>query len=309
MGKQEILWLLSPEGVLYDTTVEELEALGAESQLPTPVVDCVFSVASFMRLPFGEVPNIIGGGVLPQATKMLLYGKEKTKKSLVAQYIAGQVAQGLPLWGMETRRSRTLLLQFELSSAAQQARIKKPWSNGYIGSTFNLKLDTKEGGKRFSTIMDTVRPELLILDPVYKVLSGDLNDATSVQMVLDVVDDVAIERHHCAVILVHHTNRSGNMQGSGRLFQWPDSVLKLVKNAENRNTVYFEQMRHVKKQPPNIVLVFDAQTLGFESSGTLVQQVFAILDKGGTKSDLKKAFPNVQANTLAKYWKKYMDER
>ena len=229
MFNREIVAIRTSTGEDILVSMNELVADGVKFGAPEPEFRYVYRSTALKYLPLTPMPPIIHDGILPLATKLLLYGNEKLGKSFLAQQICECVSMGEPWLGVGTTKTRTLLMQFEIPLLLFRERIIRPNDNWFIGTVHNLKLDTKEGRKEINEIVENVRPGLVVLDPFYKILSGDLNDASLVQGVLDSIDDLVF-KYGCAVIIVHHTNKMENIQGSRRLQQWPDTLVKLGGN-------------------------------------------------------------------------------
>lgn len=294
-------------GELRPISEEEIAALGVQLQIASPIEGFVYPNNSFIRLPLETGPYVIGNGVLPQQAKMVVYGAKKVKKSFLALQIARAVSEGEPLFGIPTRQTMVLYLQFEIALAELQRRMGGKQGYWYLGSTFKFKLDAGMYIESLRKMLDRVKPGLLILDPFYKILSGDVNDAGDVQYILDMLDDVVVGEHQCAVIIIHHENRMGGLRGSGRLFEWPDTVARISGGKDDRCTLAFEDMRNAV-EVEDIKLVFNDENLEFEMAELPVsQQVYNLLDAGATMEELEGAELGVTRETLQRYvrrWRK-----
>ena len=247
------------------------------------------------------MPQILGDGILPRACKLVVYGKEKTRKSFLSMQLCKCVGRGENFLGIETTKGRSMYLQSELSPAAVQMRMKVDWMDGYVCNVYSLKLDQKDGIKNFLDTVCEIGPDLVVIDPLYKVLSGDLNDASAVQTVLDVLDE-AIECTGASIVVIHHENREGRIQGSGRILQWPDGILRMRKKDKDGpcHTLQFEAMRHCVQTPKDISLVFNNMTNGFDVSDemSLKEKVVGYLEETGDVEGLKGRFPKENQVTL-----------
>ena len=221
---------------------------------------------------------ILGKGILYAGTKAIVYGRYKSMKSMLVQRLGLDVANGTPWLGIETppKGLPVLYLQLELPHARLQKRViamsngqrwtKEPivfWTEHF------LKLDTPLGMAKLDSHLNRWRPRLLIIDPVYKVLSGDILDAHSIQVLLDNMDKV-IEKYMCSIILVSHTRKpikdmdngggrsSDDLLGSVFFSAWADSVIK-VEKGDGKLRVNFDVIRHAEEDIEPIIARIDTQ--------------------------------------------------
>jgi len=307
------MWILTDEGEQLEITEKEFKELGLSLKLTPPVGALnLYRSSAFRRLPLDVGPQILGDGILPRACKLVVYGKEKTRKSFLSMQLCKCVGRGETFLGIDTTQGRSVYIQSELSAAAVQQRMKADWGDGFVANAYSLKLDERQGAKDFLDSVAEVNPDLVVIDPLYKVLTGDLNDASAVQVVLDVLDE-AIEETGTSVVLVHHENREGKVQGSGRILQWPDGVLHMRKKTPEspKHRLVFEAMRHCVKTPKDIHLVFNDETCEFDVSDekTLKERVFEWLDSGGEPEELEREFPEENGITLRGYRKNWRDSQ
>jgi len=302
-----IIWL-NVDGEVQPFSEDELAEMGVELGTPAPIGGFVYSEVAFKRLPLDFGPMLIGCGVLPEQSKMVVYGSKKARKSFLALQIAHHVALGKALFALPVSKVRVLYLQFEMSLATLQDRIVEPVEGCYIGTTMKFKLDHVAGQMLLDEVLTQVRPKLLILDPFYKLLGGDVNDASQVQVVLDYIDECVIGVHKCSVVIMHHENKEGGLRGSGRLFEWPDTIARLIKHTSG-NTLKFEDMRNAE-EVEDIRLSFDEGSKAFVSAEVPISvQMTNLLDEGVAPEELKEIFPEVKASTRRSIVKRWRDQQ
>jgi len=181
-----------------------------------PVGGFCYKADSFVRLALPEVPFYLKGW-MPKQGKMEIYGQPKSGKSFLSLQLARCIGRGEPFLGMETRKSVVLYLQFELGIEILQGRMKDTgqiYDNVYVGTTFAMKLDTSAGQNLLLKAMDGVKPDVLIVDPFYKIIQGDENEAHDVRVITDFLDDV-LEAYKCSVLILHHTGKDISKGGRG----------------------------------------------------------------------------------------------
>jgi len=288
--------------------MEELYQMGVDpSMTHKPIVDFVCGLRHFWHMPLSKGPQIFLNGLLPQGAKMLVYGTQKIRKSFLALEFALMASEAKDILGLGVPKpAKTLYLQFEISEKQLQERIITPWDNCFVGTTFYFHLHDRQTKERLKTILDVVQPTLVILDPAYKLMRGSIKDDDTVQEALDVIDQYVIEGAQAACILFHHENREGSMLGSGRLFQWPDSIVRMV--AENRDDakLEFELLRHAPEMPEPLRMTFDNdQLLFYPKDETPIGQAKRMIEAGATVAELKQAFPDIPDNTLKQWRQRY----
>ena len=149
-----------------------------------------------------EAPSkqIIGSGILLQNTKLVLYGGFKTGKSTLIQYIAMCMAGGLPLFGSDlfkTVVSKVYYIQLEMPIIPFHKRlrnstlsqVKEVQDNLFLTTEFWLKLDTEEGRYELEDAVKNIRPDVVIIDPLYKCTLGgeEYKDLSAIYDHLDVM--------------------------------------------------------------------------------------------------------------------------
>lgn len=184
-------------------------------------------------------------GVLRQGHKMLLAGPSKAGKSYALIELCIAIAEGKEWLQWTCTKGRVLYVNLELDRASCLHRFKDvyqalQWQPNGIGNidVWNLR------GK--SVPMDKLAPKLIrraqkkeyiaiVIDPIYKVITGDENSADQMAHFTNQFDKVCTELGS-AVIYCHHHSKGyqGNKRsmdrasGSGVFARDPDALLDLV---------------------------------------------------------------------------------
>lgn len=184
-------------------------------------------------------------GVLRQGHKMLLAGPSKAGKSYALIELCCAIAEGKPWYGWQCTQGRVLYVNLELDRASCLHRFKDvyqglDWTPDSLDNidTWNLR------GK--SVPMDKLAPKLIrramsknyiavVIDPIYKVITGDENSADQMAKFCNQFDLVAAELG-CAVIYCHHHSKGSQGQkrsadrasGSGVFARDPDTLIDLI---------------------------------------------------------------------------------
>lgn len=189
-------------------------------------------------------PPLING-VLRQGHKMLIAGPSKAGKSYALIELCAAIAEGREWLGWQVAQGRVLYVNLELDKASCEHRfvdIYKAlgWKPDNLRNIdiWNLR------GK--SVPMDKLAPKLIrraakrdylaiIIDPIYKVITGDENSADQMAHFCNQFDKVCTELG-CAVIYCHHHSKGAQgskrsmdrASGSGVFARDPDALLDLI---------------------------------------------------------------------------------
>ncbi len=219
-------------------------------------------------------PSIVDRGILLSGTKAMLYGKYKSMKSLLVERLCLCMADGTPWAGISTNPegSSVLYLQLEYPHAVLQDRIKimtkgrwKTRKDIIFWSIRYLKLDKSEGQKQLEHYLDKYKPQVLVIDPIFKVVSGNLSDNFSMSPITDYLDKL-IDDYGISIILVNHTVKphkddkpswgSDDMIGGGIWSWWSDSIIR-VERGETTLRLKFDVVRHSKEDIRPVELIID----------------------------------------------------
>lgn len=184
-------------------------------------------------------------GVLRQGHKMLMAGPSKAGKSFALIELSIAIAEGKQWLGWNCTKGRVLYVNLELDRPSALHRFKDVytalgWKPNNLANIdiWNLR------GK--SVPMDKLAPKLIrraakknyiavIIDPIYKVLTGDENSADQMAHFTNQFDKVCTELGSSVIYCHHHSKGSqGNKKsmdrasGSGVFARDPDALIDLV---------------------------------------------------------------------------------
>ena len=184
-------------------------------------------------------------GVLRQGHKLLLAGPSKAGKSFALLEMCVCIAEGLPWLGFPCAQGRVLYVNLELDSASCLHRLKDVY--GAMGAAPRHAGNIDVWNLRGSAVpMDKLAPKLIrraqkkgylavIIDPIYKVITGDENSADQMAKFCNQFDLIC-SRLGCAVIYCHHHSKGAQGQkvsmdrasGSGVFARDPDALLDMI---------------------------------------------------------------------------------
>ncbi|MGX6962448.1 AAA family ATPase [Vagococcus xieshaowenii] len=194
--------------------------------------------------PIELAPELIKG-VLRQGHKMLIAGPSKAGKSFSLIQLAIAIAEGRKWFNFECVKGKVLYVNLELDNNSAKKRffdIYQKLGQGH-DNVSNIDIWNLRGK---TSPMDKLAPKLIrraqkenyiavIIDPIYKVLTGDENSAHEMANFTNQFDKIATELN-CAVIYCHHHSKGSQggkssidrSSGSGVFARDPDAILDLI---------------------------------------------------------------------------------
>lgn len=184
-------------------------------------------------------------GVLRQGHKMLIAGPSKAGKSYSLIELCCAIAEGKNWLGWKCTQGRVMYVNLELDRASCLHRFRDIYTAmGWRPENIrNLDIWNLRGK---SVPMDKLAPKLIrraakknyiaiIIDPIYKIITGDENSADQMAAFCNQFDLVCTELG-CAVIYCHHHSKGSQGQkrsmdrasGSGVFARDPDALLDLI---------------------------------------------------------------------------------
>lgn len=197
----------------------------------------------FSDLPALSPPLI--HGLLRQGHKMLLAGPSKAGKSFALIELAIALAEGTSWLGFDCARGRVLYVNLELDRASCLHRFKDVYTALGLRPEHlsNIHIWNLRGR---SAPMDKLAPKMIrraakqnymaiIIDPIYKVITGDENSADQMAAFCNQFDKVCTELG-CAVIYCHHHSKGAQggkrsmdrASGSGVFARDPDALVDMI---------------------------------------------------------------------------------
>lgn len=184
-------------------------------------------------------------GVLRQGHKMLMAGPSKAGKSFALIELSIAIAEGTKWIGWQCTQGRVLYVNLELDRASCLHRFRDVYTALGLPPNNINKIDIWNlRGK--SVPMDKLAPKLIrraakkgyiavIIDPIYKVLTGDENSADQMAHFTNQFDKIATELG-ASVIYCHHHSKGAQggkksmdrASGSGVFARDPDALIDLV---------------------------------------------------------------------------------
>lgn len=183
-------------------------------------------------------------GVLRQGHKMLIAGPSKAGKSYALIELCAAIAEGKPWFGWQCAQGRVLYVNLELDRPSALHRFRDVYAAlGWAPINIdNIDIWNLRGK---SVPMDKLAPKLIrrsakknyiavVIDPIYKVITGDENSADQMAAFCNSFDLVASQLG-CAVIYCHHHSKGAQgskrsmdrASGSGVFARDPDALIDM----------------------------------------------------------------------------------
>lgn len=249
-GKKQFLMDTNIGKPSWDEWYEWIESINDDLPDPVNIADV------WDNLPELSPPLI--EGVLRQGHKMLLAGPSKAGKSFGLIELCCAIAEGRKWFSWYCAQGKVLYVNLELDPASCLHRFKDVydalgWAPEHLDNihVWNLR------GK--SVPMDKLSPKLIrravkkdyiavIIDPIYKVITGDENSADQMAAFCNQFDKVCTELGTAVIYCHHHSKGSqggkrsmDRASGSGVFARDPDALLDLIELELNKDILKQEE--------------------------------------------------------------------
>jgi len=193
----------------------------------------VTTAKELIETPLPENQYLIGQGLIPKQGYTMLVGKAKEGKTMLALQIALCLATATPFLMRKGRNvglfpvpeaKKTLFLLRENVDETIQAFLKKQIAGLEYRLDKNIKeslnlisfarpkttyLDVRaEGLRELRNLLDERSPDLVVVDPLSRFLTSDMNRMEAVIKVANTLDSLG-EEFDCAFLLLHHFRKFG----------------------------------------------------------------------------------------------------
>jgi KaiC/GvpD/RAD55 family RecA-like ATPase len=208
-----------------------------------------YSLTEFLTTDFPD-PDHLVEGVIPRDGTVLIVALPHTLKSWFTTALALLATKEGTILGklLVNRAVRTLLVQVEDSPGQFKQRVRQLMSTSqFLGCDeknirfiprCDLDLLNEEHFQRLLAEIKEFKPDLVILDVVRRIFSGDINSPKETRDFLERVDRLR-GATHCTIALVHHENKKKeeimlSSAGSYNLPTWGKVLIKFSRKVEKK---------------------------------------------------------------------------
>ncbi len=192
-----------------------------------------------------EQPEELITGVLRRGHKMLISGSSKAGKSFLLMELCIALAEGIPWLGFRCKHGKVLYVNLEIDPASCIHRFLKIYKAMGLKpkhmddiTIWNLRGHAVPLDQLVPKLIRRVRDmnlDAIIIDPIYKVITGDENSASDMAAFCNQFDRICTETA-CSVIYCHHHSKGAQggkramdrASGSGVFARDPDAQLDMI---------------------------------------------------------------------------------
>jgi hypothetical protein len=169
----------------------------------------------------------------------VFYGEAGSKKTYSAISMAIAVANGKDWLGFATKKSPVLIIDEESGEKRLSRRLNEVMRGAGCEATGKLfyislagfKLDKKEDVKTIESEINRTESKLVIFDALADIMDGDENSKKDVQPVMNALRKIA-DNTDSAIILIHHSNKSGGYRGSSAIKASSDLMVQVASDLD-----------------------------------------------------------------------------
>ena len=218
-------WVDYTEGISYDLP----EIVTLETYLANPP----------------KVPEELIGGILRRGHKCLLSGPSKAGKSFFLMELAIAIAEGRKWVNFPVKKGRVLYINLEIDDASAIERFREIYEANGIepAHAADIEIWNLRG---YAQQLDELTPKIIrkmsdrhidaiILDPIYKVSTGDENSASDMGKFCNQFDKICTETGASMIYCHHHSKGAqggkkaiDRASGSGVFGRDPDALIDMI---------------------------------------------------------------------------------
>ena len=201
---------------------------------------------TFLETPI-ESPGWMIDQIWPAVEQGIVSGTNGTLKSFFALDAAISIATGTPCLGQfeVLRQGKVLFIQEEVENWTMQDRIRRialargvhpdqigngedsPLRNLKLLNGYGMDLTSQKDKDMIDWAASIERPDLIVLDPLYLILGqANENDGSELRPIFNWL--LSLKRtYQVSVMILHHTNKEGDVRGSSVLKAWMGNHIAL----------------------------------------------------------------------------------
>jgi RecA-family ATPase len=170
----------------------------------------------------------------------VFYGEAGSKKTYSALSMAVAVANGIDWLGFPTKKSPVLFIDEESGEKRFARRLNETMKGAdctatgqiYYTCLSGFKMDNKDDVLVVESIIRDTQARLVIIDALADIMDGDENSKRDVQPVMNSLRKIA-DNTDSAVVLIHHSNKSGGYRGSTAIKASSDLMVQVISDTDD----------------------------------------------------------------------------
>jgi len=244
-------------------------------------------------------PDWVIPGIAVRNNTTLFYGDAGVGKTTFYLHLVDALINGEEFVGIQCSKCKPLVV----CQDEDHSLLKSHWAT--MGKTGLLPVAKKDivWGRQdfnedFKTTLRVYKPDVVFIDSYTSLGIPDITRPES-GLVFDAMNRIARE-HKCAIILIHHSNLSGEPMGSSLHRAKVSSLVSIRATDDTHIVVEQEKVRGSHFEP--IVMRFNRENLAMErEEGSLREQVWRLLDQNVPANTIIEQFPNRKKATITRY--------
>ncbi|MFC1481833.1 AAA family ATPase [Candidatus Neomarinimicrobiota bacterium] len=275
---------------------KQLSELSSGNHRQTPLTKIISGPVTLSGLleRNDDRPEDVITGLLPIESILQIYGVPKVGKSLLALNIAFHLAAGLPWFNLDIPKpQKVLYIGIEGGLWSLRDRVKAisgGWASPqddmiHFWPVLAFDILSPAHYAMLESEVETIRPDIIMLDPLIKLHTSEENDNGAMQRVMDALRSLVVAKSR-SLIFVHHSSKGskqnrGSARGASSILGDVDCSIRLEwEKAEEHSgarRLYFEDVRHCEA-PDSLYLELEPETLSFvcdKSGQGIVEQILS----------------------------------
>ncbi|RJR35115.1 MAG: hypothetical protein C4576_25500 [Desulfobacteraceae bacterium] len=254
-----------------------------------------FSADDLLATSFEHKPSIIGAGIMPHGSHILIAGETGIGKSLLRMELSLHLLMGWDWLGFKVPMARKVgIFQFENSEVMEQTRLKRMCQGlgieklpagrlVYADRKNRINLSLKGERTRLLELVKESEAEVILYDCLSNIHAAKENDNQQMREVLDSLTDVNIKAG-TSCIVIHHFGKPGEgmqenryrTRGASSIMDWGVTSMGFIVKPHETKTLRqleFYKVRDGKKPKPILLEQDENFLLSIADEGTLCSPV------------------------------------
>jgi hypothetical protein len=249
---------------------ERIEQLAGNLTDPRASGTAYMSARSLLDQSFAKTADVLGHGVAPEGSGVIIAGPGGLGKSMLRTDLAVHLALGMDVWGLPVPKARRILLiQFENTWRTEQTRLRQvlhglgngnswiPTGLNFSDPTLRFDLTRIKDRERLEGMVRESGCDVVIYDPLASLSSADENKNDQMRNVLD---SLTVINRRCGTtcFLIHHfrkptengdVNSAWMMRGAAAVRDWCDTQITATRRPNEHKILIQLDFHKIRNGP------------------------------------------------------------